>query len=84
MEPVIGNQPMGKKKTARFDRPVSITLHSHRKRLCDEAGISEKYVIDSLVAAGILQDDSPRWVKKIDHIQVKSKEEKTIIIIEEI
>ena len=62
MEPITGNAPLGKEKATRFDRPVSISIHSQRNRLTDSDGACSKYVIDSLVSAGILQDDSPEYV----------------------
>jgi hypothetical protein len=85
VEQIIEHKSMGAKKTARFNGPVSILINSRRKRLCDEAGISEKYVIDSLVDCGILLDDSPAQVRSIDHVQETTKgPEETIITITEV
>lgn len=78
------NALLGKKENARFDSPVRIHIHSTRKRLADCDGISGKHAIDGLVLAGILQDDSSKFVKDVTFSQEKAKEEITIITIEEI
>lgn len=55
----------------RLDSPNGYTLaiHSTRKRLCDIDGISAKAAIDGLVACGLLEDDSPKQVKKVEFTQ---------------
>ena len=60
---------------------VSLHIHSRRKRLCDADGISGKAVIDGLVHAGLLQDDSPRFVEKVSYSQEKADTEETVIDI---
>ena len=65
MEPNTGHAPLGAQETPRFDRPVSITLHSQRNRRTDADGTCAKYVIDSLVSAGVLQDDTPKHVPEV-------------------
>ena len=71
------------KKEATFGRPVTITITGYRKRLADSDGQSAKAAIDGLVHAGVLNDDSPKWVNEVRYRQVKAKEEKTVILIEE-
>ena len=71
----------------RFDTQVCITIHSYRRRLCDPDGISGKAVIDGIVKAGILTDDTPEQIKEVRFKQTKIKspaEEKTEIIISEV
>lgn len=81
MEQNSSNASLGKEKTARFNSPVNITVHSIRARLADPDGISAKAAIDGLVNAGILLDDSPKFVKQVIFTQEKGAEEKTIITI---
>ncbi len=70
-----------------MDKRVSIRIESHRHRLCDPGGISEKAAIDGLVNAGILRDDSTKEIQEpIIHTQkyVRATEpEITIITIED-
>ena len=40
-----------------------VRLTSIRKTLCDERNLFDKHFVDSLVDAGVLVDDSPRWVQ---------------------
>ena len=77
------NAPLGQEETPRFNSPVSIHIHSIRKRSTDADGISAKAVIDGIVRAGILIDDSPQYVKEVSYSQEKGKEEKTIITIQD-
>lgn len=65
--------------------PVKIHIRSFRKRLCDADGISAKAAIDGLVHAGVIPDDSPKYVSVVSYSQEKIKkgeEEKTEIQIE--
>jgi len=75
------NAPLGKEETEGEDSPVSIHVHSIRKRLTDADGISAKAAIDGLVNAGVLPDDSPKYVKQVTYSQEKGKQEETIITI---
>ena len=70
---------------AAFDTCVRIEIVSYRARLADADGISAKYAIDGLVHAGILKDDSAKYVEEVRYRQVKVKnksDEKTVINIE--
>lgn len=84
MESHTSNAPPGEKEITRFDSPVRIHIHSIRKRLTDADGISGKAAIDGIVKAGLLQDDSPKYVKEVSYSQEKGLPEKTIITITEI
>lgn len=81
MEPDSSHAPVAEEKTARFDSRVIITVTSYRKAKHDPDGISVKAVLDGIVRAGILVDDSTQQVKSIKFESIKSKEEKTIITI---
>ena len=82
VESTVGNAPVAKKKDARPDSRYHIHVHSVRNRLCDPDGISAKAAIDGIVKAGILPDDSARYVKAVSYTQEKGAEEKTIITLE--
>ena len=80
MEPPISNAPVAKKKDERHDTPCHIHIHSVRKRLADADGVSGKAAIDGIVQAGILQDDSPEYVKEVSYSQEKTKGDEYTII----
>lgn len=84
MEQAVSDALLGTQGMQRFDSPVRISIHSIRKRLADIDGISGKAAIDGLVHSGVLQDDSPKFVKEVRHTQEKGKTEKTVIKIEPI
>lgn len=89
MEPSFGNKQVATKKDPRFDRQVNIIIRSYRHRECDPFGVSEKYIIDSIVDRGILQDDSKKQIceKTSYHEQIKipkSEPERTEIEIKEV
>lgn len=86
MERIARNASLAKKKderqdTQRYDK-CSVRIHSVRKRLADIDGISGKYALDAIVRAGIIQDDSPRYVKSVTHTQEKGFPETTTITID--
>lgn len=84
LESHTSNASIGKEKIKGFDSPVRIHIHSIRKRLTDADGVSGKAAIDGIVKAGLLQDDSPKYVKEVSYSQEKGLPEKTIITITEI
>lgn len=62
--------------------PAKIKILSFRKRPVDIDGISGKYLIDSLVSAGVLADDDPTHVSEVTHQQMMTKgQEQTVLII---
>ena len=83
MEQNTGNESLGKKETPRFTAPVNIRVISYRKLNHDTDGVSIKAVLDGVVHAGILTNDSAKQVKKVTFESRKSKEERTVIIIED-
>lgn len=61
---------------------VCIHCHSIRNRATDADGISAKAVIDGIVQAGLLKDDSPAYVKEVTFSQETTKgPEVTVITI---
>ena len=84
-EPDIRNQQVAKKKAERPYTPigqrVSIKYTSYRSRLPDSDNTETKYFTDALVLAGILEDDSPKYVRKVSHEEIQSSEERTVIEI---
>jgi hypothetical protein len=84
LEQALGLRSLAEKTNQRCDTRASIHIHSIRKRLADPDGISAKAVIDGIVKAEILEDDSPAHVKQVSFSQEKAgkDEEKTIITLE--
>ena len=81
MEQVVGNGALAEEESKRLDKVCRIHVHHKTKRLADSDGRSCKAVIDGIVLAGLLRDDSPRFVKEVSQSQEKSKLEETIIDI---
>ena len=81
LEPNIGDESLGEKKTQGFNTLVNIRVISYRKYKHDPDGISVKAVLDGLVRRGILVDDSTDQIKSITFESIKSKEDKTVIEI---
>lgn len=70
-----------------FDSLVSIRIHSYRCRLADVDGVSGKAVLDALVLAKIIADDTTKEVKEVLFSQTKVKnktEEKVVVTVERI
>jgi len=68
-----------------FDSPVDIFIINRRWRLTDPGGTSHKALVDGIVKAGILRDDSAKEIRQITQSQekVKAKElESTIVVIQ--
>lgn len=81
MEQGDSNASLGEKKAKRCDSRINIHIHSIRKRLVDPDGVSAKAVIDGIVKAGLLPDDSSEFVNQVSYSQEKGKEEETIITL---
>ena len=78
---------MATKKDKRLNTPCGIHIHSKRHRMADADGISAKACIDGLVLAGVLEDDSTKFVKWVTYSQEKiskKEDEETIITITEV
>jgi len=84
MEPDIPDAPVAAQETPRFDSLVHITVTSYRARKHDPDGVSVKAVLDGIVRRGILADDSTEQVASITFKSIKSKQEKTVIEIEDV
>lgn len=84
MESYLSDGALAEEEITPFSAPVRIHIHSIRKREVDADGISAKAAIDGLVLGGILQDDSPKYVKEVSYSQEKGDPEETIITITEV
>ena len=81
VEPPAGDESVGAQALPRFDTPVAIRVTSYRKNKHDTDGLSVKAVLDGVVRAGILADDSAKQVTQITFESVKSSDERTVIEI---
>ncbi len=84
VERVVGNESLETCGRAAFDSPVSIRIDSYRIRLADVDGVSGKAVLDALVLAKIIADDTTKEVKEVLYSQTKVKnktEEKVIVTV---
>jgi hypothetical protein len=87
LESNINNGTQGKNaikklnKTPYIQCPVAIRIHSIRKRLADPGQLCDKWIIDCLVRACIIHEDSAEYVKEISQSQEKGGDEKTLIRI---
>lgn len=81
LESYPADETAGAKQADKPHQRFSIHVHSVRKRLADADGISAKAAIDGLVLAGLLPDDSPKYVKAVTYSQEKGSPEKTIMEI---
>jgi Holliday junction resolvase RusA-like endonuclease len=82
MEQNTSDEPLGEEKAQGLDTRLNITVISYRKRKHDPDGVSCKAVLDGLVRAGLLQDDSTEEIKKVtfeSRICEKGQKEGTII-----
>ena len=69
---------------AAFDSLVSIRIDSYRIRLADVDGVSGKAVLDALVLAKVIADDTTKEVKEVLYSQTKVKnktEEKVVVTV---
>ena len=87
VEPDIRHGAEEKNEVQKVNPPVRIKVHSKRQRPADIDGLSAKWIIDSLVIGGIIENDDPTILREVTYTQekVKSKDEcETIITIEHI
>ena len=78
------DEPLGAQAPAGLDPRCSIRVHGRRHRLTDPSGASDKAAIDGLVLAGVLTDDSAKYIKEVTHSQEqipKSQPEETLITL---
>jgi len=81
VEPAFGDAPQGQNQAPRISTPCRVHFHHVRGRLADIDGISGKAVLDGVVCAGILADDSTQQVTEVTHSQTKGKPEVTRITL---
>lgn len=87
MERITSYESVATCGRAAFDSLVSIRIHSYRIRLADVDGVSGKAVLDGLVLAKIIADDTTKEVKEVLYSQTKVKnktEEKVVITVERV
>lgn len=78
-------KPLAAETFTRFNRPVSITVHTTRRRETDHRAVEDKYFIDSLVTCEILRNDTKKDIAKLEVPEPNiGEDEKTIITIETI
>lgn len=85
LEQAASDESLGKEEHTPLASPCRLHIHSKRRRLVDCDGVSAKAAIDSLVLAGLLEDDGPSHIDtSISYSQEKvSKDEieETMIFI---
>lgn len=84
LEQDIQSDILAKKGLKKITTPCRVVFYHYRKNLLDYDNLYTKSILDAVVRLGILEDDSPKYIQEISHKQIKSKEEKTLILIEEI
>lgn len=62
VEQAARHESLGTEKHTPLATQCRLHIHSKRRRLVDSDGISTKAAIDSLVHAGLLEDDGPTFV----------------------
>lgn len=66
----------------KIDRPCRVHFHSKRHRLTDLDGLCGKYILDSIVTAGVLPDDRASIITQVSHTQeriAKDQKQETIV-----
>ena len=90
VEEVIGwaiKQAIVKKTLKPVKNPCIIYIDWHektKKRDTDNIQSSQKFVLDAMVANGVLQNDSRRYVKQVYHEIIDDKEDFVVVKIEEL
>jgi hypothetical protein len=87
LERVTSDESLETRGRAAFDSLVSIRIDSYRIRLADVDGISAKAVLDGLVLAKVIANDTTKEVKEVLFSQTKVKnkdEEKVIVTVERV
>lgn len=82
VEPNTSNGSLEAEKAKGLDTRINITVTSYRYAKHDPDGISAKAVLDGIVRAGLLPDDSTKEIKSVKFESViikKTEDEKTII-----
>jgi hypothetical protein len=82
LESTSRHESVGKEARSGLDKKFRVRVHSRRARLADPDGVSAKAVIDGLVQAGVLPDDSAEFIEEIRFTQETAKEDQTVIVLE--
>ena len=82
LERTTGDESIRAGKGPAFDTPVSIRIHSYRCRLCDVDGVSGKALLDGLVHANVIADDSTKEVVEVlfKQTKVKNKSDEKVVV----
>jgi len=82
LERTAGNESIRTSKGPAFDSPVSVRVHSYRCRLCDVDGVSGKALLDGLVHANVIADDSTKEVVEVlfKQTKVKNKSDEKVVV----
>ena len=73
-------------RVPKFKNPVWLHFHwieANRKRDLDNIASAKKFVLDAMVAMGILQDDGWRYIRGFDDTFEHGDEHKVILYIDE-
>lgn len=66
-------------------KPVFISFHwymKNKKKDIDNVAFAKKFILDGLVVAGILYDDSQEWVKGFeDHFSIDPKRPRVEVVL---
>ena len=76
---------MAAKAHERRDPQVRVVFDHYRHRLADPDGLSGKAALDAVVRAGLLEDDSAKFVAEVTHRQhriAREFPERTTITLE--
>lgn len=87
MEPDIGYETKRSDEIEAFTETVCLDFVHYRHRLADPDGLSVKAVIDGIVEAGLLRNDTCKEIEAISHRQIKiprAEEERTLLTITEV
>ena len=82
LEQIVSDVTNAADEVPRSTSPVRVTFYHSRKRLADLDNLSGKAILDGIVRAGILATDTPEQVAEIRTNQVKTKDEKTVVLVE--
>jgi len=69
VEPGAGDEREGACPIEAFDEAVDLRIVSYRRRLADTDGLCAKWVIDAIVAGGLLEDDRQDCIERIEWVQ---------------
>lgn len=73
----------------RFARPVWVTFHWYepekgRRRDIDNVAFAKKFILDGLKLAGVIADDSPKWVVGFRDVFSYSRDPHIVVTLSEV